>query len=62
MTTQPSIIIVPANERWVHEPEHAANLAKALAWAQANLPKDDNVDAILTKLKESVRLSASLKP
>ncbi len=44
--------VVPDNERWVHEPVHAAKLKEALAWAQANPPKDDNVDAILTRLNE----------
>lgn len=52
MSTPSSNIVIPANERWVHEPEHAAKLAKALAWAQANRPKDDNVDVILKKLNE----------
>jgi hypothetical protein len=44
--------VVPDNERWVHEPVHAAKLAKALARAQATAPNDDNVDAILTRLNE----------
>jgi len=52
MSTPPDNIVIPANELWLHEPEHAAKLAKALAYAQANPPNDDNVDAILAKLSE----------
>jgi hypothetical protein len=42
--------VVPDNERWLHEPEAASDLRKALAWAQANPPDDSNVDVLLERL------------
>ncbi len=33
-------IVVPDNERWLHQPAAAADLAQALAWAQKNPPSD----------------------
>ena len=44
--------IVPDNERWVHEPKAAEDLAAALNWAAANPPSDKNTDVILVKLDE----------
>jgi hypothetical protein len=41
--------IVPDNERWVHEPKAAADLAAALNWAAANPPSDKSTDAFLVK-------------
>lgn len=45
-------IVIPDNERWLHEPEAAANLQKALSWAQANPPADMHVNATLEKLND----------
>ena len=45
-------IVIPDNERWLHEPEAAANLQNALSWAQANPPADTQVDATLEKLND----------
>ena len=42
--------VIPDNERWLHQPQTAADLQNALAWAQANPPVDANADAILEKL------------
>jgi hypothetical protein len=44
--------IVPDNERWVHEPKVATDLAAALKWAATNPPSDKNTDAFLVKLDE----------
>jgi hypothetical protein len=44
--------VIPDNERWLHQPEAAADLQNALSWAQANPPTDSNVDDILEKLND----------
>ncbi len=44
--------IIPDNERWVHEPKAAEDLAAALNWAAANPPSDKSTDAFLVKLDE----------
>lgn len=45
-------MVIPDNERWLQEPEAAANLQNALSWAQANPPTDTHVDATLEKLND----------
>ena len=42
--------VIPDNERWLHEPQPAADLARALAWANANTPRDTDVDAVIGTL------------
>ena len=42
--------VIPDNERWLHEPQAAADLVRALDWAKANTPRDTDVDAIIVKL------------
>lgn len=42
--------VIPDNERWLHEPQAAADLARALDWAKANTPRDTDVDAVIGKL------------
>jgi hypothetical protein len=44
--------VVPDNERWLHQPKAARDLAAAMAWAVANPPSDANVDDILAKLND----------
>jgi len=44
--------IVPDNERWIHDPKAAADLAAALNWSTANPPSDDDTEACLAKLDE----------
>lgn len=46
--------VVPDNERWLHQPQAAADLQNALAWAQANSPNDATADATLEKLNGHV--------
>jgi hypothetical protein len=41
---------VPDNERWLQQPQAAADLENALAWAQANAPADGDADKLLAKL------------
>ena len=43
--------VVPDNERWLHEPQAAAGLSKALSWTGANPASDSGVDARLKKLR-----------
>jgi hypothetical protein len=43
--------VVPDNERWLHEPQAAAELQEALAWAQDNPPTDRKASAALEKLR-----------
>lgn len=45
--------VVPDNERWLHEPKAATDLARALVWAQANPATDDGVDDALAKLRDA---------
>lgn len=42
--------VIPDNERWLHEPQAAADLARALDWAKAHTPRDTDVDAVIGKL------------
>ena len=44
--------VIPDNERWLHQPQAAADLQSALSWAQANPAADKNVDTILESLNE----------
>jgi len=46
--------VIPDNERWLQPPQVAADLQKALTWAQANPPADANADAVMTKLNAQV--------
>ena len=42
--------VIPDNERWLHEPQAAADLARALDWTKANSSRDTDVDAVIGKL------------
>ncbi len=44
--------VMPDNERWLHEPQAAADLQNALAWAQSNPPTDANLDRVIGKMKK----------
>ncbi|MEK7352824.1 MAG: hypothetical protein AAB177_18260 [Nitrospirota bacterium] len=44
--------VIPDNELWLHEPQAAADLARALDWAKANPPRDTDVDAVIRKLAD----------
>lgn len=44
--------VIPDNERWLHQPQAAADLQNALRWAQGNPPEDANVDTIAEKLDD----------
>lgn len=42
--------VVPDNERWLHEPQAAADLKAALAWPRAHAPDDKDAEAQLERL------------
>jgi hypothetical protein len=47
-------VVIPDNERWLQQPQAAADLQNALAWAQANSPVDANAGSMLEKLSDQV--------
>ena len=47
--------VVPDNERWLHAPAAATDLATALDWARRNKPNDTALDQTLTRLTRGKR-------
>jgi len=43
--------VIPDNERWLHEPQAAAELNKALAWARDNPAAVEDSTAVLERLR-----------
>jgi hypothetical protein len=43
-------LVIPANERWLHEPAMKKKLARADEWMQKNPAKKTNLDDLETKL------------
>jgi hypothetical protein len=43
--------VIPDNERWLHEPEAAADLQAAIAWSVAHAASDDDADNTLKRLE-----------
>ena len=39
--------VIPDNERWLHEPGAAADLARAVEWAERHPPSEAGTDALL---------------
>jgi hypothetical protein len=39
-------IVIPENERWLHEPQAASSLQTALAWTAKNKPQETNIDTL----------------
>ncbi len=39
--------VIPDNERWLQQPQAAADLQTALAWTQANPPIDVDIENVL---------------
>jgi hypothetical protein len=46
--------VIPDNERWLHEPQAAADLRSALAWAEANTAADGKTDDLLKRLSDGL--------
>ena len=42
--------VIPDNERWLHQPQAASDLHKALVWAQDHPTVDANQESLLKKL------------
>jgi hypothetical protein len=40
--------VIPDNERWLHEPMVAADLARAMAWSQGHPATDAQTDELLS--------------
>lgn len=43
-------VVVPINERWLHEPEMKAKLARAEAWVRQTPPQETDLDALEAQL------------
>lgn len=43
-------VILPANERWIHEPAVQEKLARAEAWMRQNPPQETGLDALEARL------------
>jgi hypothetical protein len=43
-------LVIPANERWLHEPAMKKQLARADKWMNANPAKETNLDKLEDKL------------
>lgn len=42
--------VIPDNERWLHEPQAAADIARALEWAKNNPASDVEADVVIGRL------------
>ena len=45
--------VIPDNERWLHQPEAAADLARATAWSTQHPASDSQTDSILAAVAQS---------
>lgn len=43
--------VIPDNERWLHEPEAAADLQAAITWSATNAASDADTDNTLKRLE-----------
>ncbi len=43
-------VVIPQNERWLHEPAMKEKLAKADAWMRENQPQESDIDALEARL------------
>ena len=46
--------VIPDNERWLHEPQTAADLRSAITWAMSNPATDNNADAVMKQLSDGI--------
>ena len=47
-----TVSVIPDNERWLHAPQSAADLRRALEWAATHAADDSAVDAVLERLAD----------
>ncbi len=45
--------VIPDNERWLHAPQAAADLARAISWQTQNAATDVQTDAVLVAATQS---------
>jgi hypothetical protein len=45
--------VIPDNERWLHEPKAAADLARAITWSTQNPASDSQTDTLLAAAAQS---------
>ena len=46
--------VIPDNERWLHEPQAAADLRSALAWAADKPATDSNTEDLMKQLSDGI--------
>ena len=46
--------VIPDNERWLHEPQTAADLRSAITWAVSNPATDNNADVVMKQLSDGI--------
>lgn len=44
--------VIPDNERWLHQPQAAADLSAALAWSVVHAPSDAAIEDTLQQLND----------
>jgi hypothetical protein len=47
--------VIPENELWLHQPQASEDMRRALAWVQANPPRESAPDTIFEKLANEQR-------
>lgn len=47
-----TVTVIPDNERWLHAPQSAADLKRALEWAAAHPADDAGADALMDRLAD----------
>jgi len=47
--------VIPDNERWLHEPQAAADMSSALTWSTATPATDTNADALMKRLSDGIK-------
>jgi hypothetical protein len=47
--------VIPDNERWLHEPQAAADMRSALTWATTTPATDKNADALMKRLSDGIK-------
>jgi hypothetical protein len=46
--------VIPVNERWLQEPQAAADLRSALNWAADNPASDSNTNTLIKRLADGI--------
>lgn len=54
-------VVIPENERWLHEAPAAASLQTALAWTAQNKPKATNPEALFEEMNHGQTASKPAK-